>query len=128
LRGDQAVGFTVTVLIVPMSEAIRGLLAFGVLTAVTAVGATLLAGANARAVWRLRALAAVEIAAAALWIAEDKPFEVRVLWRLTENHGVTEGDLAALAPVAIAVLLLVASRRPRREEPNPVTCPPAGSP
>jgi hypothetical protein len=48
------------------------------------------------------ALAAVSV----LWLLVNKPMEGRVLVTVNETHGLTEGDLAGVAGVLLAILLL----------------------
>jgi hypothetical protein len=56
---------------------------------------------------RLSRLATVQIASAAAWLVLDRAFELNVLWAFNAAHGVSAGDVFALAPLAIAALLLV---------------------
>ena len=44
------------------------------------------------------------------WLVVNKPMEGEVLVVVTEDHGLTTADLAGLAGVVLAVLLLVLPR------------------
>ena len=53
------------------------------------------------------ALAAVSV----LWLAVNRPMEGPVLWRVSDSHGLTGGDLAGVAGLALAAWRALAPRR-----------------
>jgi len=74
------------------------------LVLVALVACAVLAGRGGR--WAALALGACSI----LWLVVNKPMEGEVLVVVTEDHGLTTADLAGLAGVVLAVLLLVLPR------------------
>lgn len=56
----------------------------------------------------------VLLVAAVIWLLVNGPVEGPVLVELTPDHGLTVADLPALAAGAVALALLVSSRRRRR--------------
>ena len=79
------------------------------LAAVVLVGLVLAAGLGGR--YGLRG-AAVLAAVSVLWLVVNGPMEGVVLLQVSEDHGITGGDLAGLAGLALAGLWAYrASRR-----------------
>jgi hypothetical protein len=99
-----------SILVVSRSQAVGALLAFGFLAACVAIGLGLLVPPErSRRIVSWTAIA--QVVAAVLWIIEDKPFEGRILISITSAHGLTEGDLVAIAPLVVAWLLRPWRRR-----------------
>jgi hypothetical protein len=51
-------------------------------------------------------VAAVLVVLAVVWVLVNGPVEGRVLWIITPTHGLTVADLASLAAVLVAVVLV----------------------
>lgn len=62
---------------------------------------------------RRLALAALLVVAAVIWTRINKPIEGEVLLELTRRHGVTTADLLSVVMLAMAVVIVWPSRRPR---------------
>jgi hypothetical protein len=82
-----------------------------VVAAVVLVVLVLAAGLGPR---RGVAGAVVLAAVAVLWLLVNGPMEGPVLWSVTRRHGLTGGDLAGLAGLALAAYRLVGALRGSR--------------
>ncbi|WP_433029532.1 hypothetical protein [Actinomycetospora sp. CA-053990] len=58
-------------------------------------------------------LAGLLVVAAVIWVRINKPVEGEVLLELSRRHGVTVADLLSVVMLAMAVVLVWPSRRPR---------------
>jgi hypothetical protein len=58
-------------------------------------------------------VAALLVVAAVIWVRINKPVEGDVLLEVTSRHGVTVADLLSLVMLAMAMVIVWPSRRPR---------------
>lgn len=100
-------------LTVSWSEVIHAGLALAAMTAASTAGLMLLPSAARRSSLLLRTIAFVEVITAIAWLVADTHFEGHVLWTISADHGLTQGDLIASVPLVVAGIL-VAKSRPRR--------------